>query len=144
MNAAETVVKRDIWIAAPRERVWQAVTNAEMIMKWWGDTWIINALKVGGGIEFGRPGDMIHATIAALDPPRQFSIHWPPPPNYQATNAYTIFDLTDENNGTRVTVTETGYEALSGEERQERLNCTGQGYNTVLANLKAYVEGLKV
>ena len=143
MNAAETVVKRDIWIAAPRERVWQAVTNAEMIMKWWGDTWIINALKVGGGIEFGRPGDMIHATIAVLDPPRQFSIHWPWQEQYQAENAYTIFDLAEENNGTRVTVTETGYEALSGEERQERLNRTGQGYTTVLANLKAYVDGSK-
>jgi hypothetical protein len=98
---------------------------------------------VGGGIEFGRPGDMIHATIAVLDPPRQFSIHWPPQPNYQAANAYTIFDLADENGGTRITVTETGYEALSGAERQERLNRTGQGYTMVLANLKAYVEGIK-
>jgi uncharacterized protein YndB with AHSA1/START domain len=144
MDIAESVVKRDIWIAAPREQVWQAITKAETIMKWWGDTWIINALQVGGGIEFGRPGDMIHATIAVLDPPRQFSIHWPPQPNYQAENAYTIFDLAEENNGTRITVTETGYEALSGEARQQRMERSGQGYTMVMANLKAYVERLEV
>ncbi|MEO8611095.1 MAG: SRPBCC domain-containing protein [Chloroflexota bacterium] len=140
MDAEETVVKRDIWIAAPRERVWGAITNAETIMQWWGDTWIIPKLEVGGGIKFGRPGSMIQATIAVLDPPRQFSIHWPPQPNYQAENAYTIFDLAEENGGTRVTVSETGYEALSGAERQERLNRTGSGYTMVLANLKSYVE----
>jgi uncharacterized protein YndB with AHSA1/START domain len=140
MDSSETVVKRDIWIAAPRERVWGAITNAETIMKWWGDTWIIDTLEVGGKVEFGQPGDMIHATIAVLDPPRQFSIHWPPQPHYQAENAYTIFDLAEENNGTRLTVTETGYEALSGSERQERMNRTGSGYTMVLANLKSYVE----
>jgi uncharacterized protein YndB with AHSA1/START domain len=141
MNAAEPVVRRDIWIAAPIERVWGAVTNAEQIMKWWGDTWIIHTLKVGGTIEFGRTGDMLQATIAVLDPPRQFSIHWPSQPNYQAENAYTIFDLAEENGGTLLTVTETGYEALSSAERQERMDRTGQGYTAVLANLKVYLEG---
>jgi hypothetical protein len=79
-----------------------------------------------------------------LNPPRQFSIHWPPQPNYQATNAYTIFDLAEENGGTRITVTETGYEALSGEARQQRMERSGQGYTMVMANLKAYVERLEV
>ncbi|MBZ0288535.1 MAG: SRPBCC domain-containing protein [Anaerolineae bacterium] len=141
MDTAEPVVRRDIWIAAPVERVWGAVTNPEQIMKWWGDIWIIHVLEVGGIIEFGRPGDMIHATIAALDPPRRFSIHWPSQPNYPAENAYTIFDLAEANGGTLLTVTETGYEALSGAERQERMDRTGRGYTTVLANLKAYLEG---
>lgn len=141
MSTADTTVTRDIWINAPRERVWGAITNADTIMKWWGDTWVIHRLEVGGLIEFGRPGDMLNATIAVLDPPRQFSIHWPSQPNYQAANAYTIFDLAEENGGTRITVTETGYEALSGAERQERMDSTGSGYTKVLANLKAYVEG---
>jgi uncharacterized protein YndB with AHSA1/START domain len=141
MSTGDTTVTRDIWINAPRELVWGAITNADTIMKWWGDTWIIHRLEVGGKIEFGQPGDMLNATIAVLDPPRQFSIHWPSQPNYQADNAYTIFDLAEENGGTRITVTETGYETLSGAERQERMDRTGNGYTMVLANLKAYIEG---
>ena len=141
MDSRGVVVKTDIWIDAPPERVWQAITNHDQIMKWWGDTWIIPELKVGGGVEFGRPGDMIHATIAVLDPPHQFSIHWPSLPDHPSDNVYTIYDLKPENGGTLLIVTETGYESLLEDERQQRMERTKLGYIKVLENLKAYIEG---
>ncbi|MCU0490723.1 MAG: SRPBCC domain-containing protein, partial [Chloroflexaceae bacterium] len=64
----------------------------------------------------------------------------PPQPQYHHIPIYTTFRLTEENGGTRVTVTETGFEALPDEIRQQRFDSTAQGYATVLAELKVYGE----
>jgi len=125
-------VARDIWINAPRERVWRAVTESEQIRQWWGsDYWEITALQVGATIKFGDPDDLMLATVAVVDPPQ---------PQYHSTAFFTTFRLEEENGGTRVTVTESGFEALPDDIRQQRFDSTAQGYETVLAGLKAYVE----
>lgn len=135
-------VERTIWINAPRERVWRAITTASEIRQWWGgDHWEIDSLVVGGQIKFGDPNDLMLAIIDVLDPPRQFTIRWPPQEQYHSINVYTIYILTEENGGTRVQVTETGFEALPDDIRQQRFDSTSNGYATVLAGLKDYVEG---
>lgn len=138
----ETItIERTIWIRAPRERVWQAITTAEQIQQWWGgDHWAISKLEVGGIIQFGDPNDLMTATIEVLDPPRQFTIQWPPQPQYHGILAHTIYTLEEENGGTRVTVRETGLEALPDDIRQQQIDRTETGYETVLAGLKQYLE----
>lgn len=133
-------VERSIWINAPRERVWRAITETEQIRQWWGQYWNIPALEVGATVEFGEVDDPMHATIAVLDPPREFSLQWPPQPQYHSIDMYTTFRLEEENGGTRVTVTETGLEAIPESIRQERFEATLRGYETVLADLKTHVE----
>lgn len=134
-------LERTIWINAPRERVWRAITTDSEIMVWWGgDTWIIEDLVVGGTIRFGQPDDLMTATVAVLDPPNEFSIEWPPQPQYHMTAIYTTFRLTDENGGTRVHVQETGFERLPEDIRQKNYDSTASGYETVLANLKHMIE----
>jgi uncharacterized protein YndB with AHSA1/START domain len=137
------VVERSIWIASPRERVWQAITNAEQIQSWWGggDYWEITALQVGGTVKFGDPDDLMLASIQVLDAPHQFTILWPPQPQYHSIEMTTTFILEEEKGGTRVTVTETGFEALPDDLRQTRLDKTGEGYTKVLASLKSLLEG---
>lgn len=138
---SELTVERSIWVNAPRERVWQAITRAEEIQQWWGsDYWEINKLEVGGVIKFGDPKDLMTATIAVVDPPHQFSIQWPPQAHNDNIIEYTIYTLVEENGGTRVTVQETGYEALPDDIRQKRFDQTAKGYETVLGGLKAYLE----
>lgn len=134
-------VERTIWIAAPRERVWQAITDAEQIQQWWDDYWEIPALQVGGTVKFGTEDDPMLATIAVVDPPHEFAIQWPPQPQYHSIAMLTRYVLEEENGGTRVTVSETGFEALPDDIRQQRFDSTAKGYTTVLANLKAYLEG---
>ncbi|MCI0712777.1 MAG: SRPBCC domain-containing protein [Chloroflexi bacterium] len=135
-------VKRTIWINAPRERVWQAITDANQIMKWWGggDHWEIDELKVGGTIKFGDPADLMLATIAVLDPPREFRLRWPPQEQYHNLEMFTTYVLETENGGTRVTVSETGFEGLPADVRQKRYESTMSGYESVLAGLKKYIE----
>jgi uncharacterized protein YndB with AHSA1/START domain len=134
-------VERSIWINAPRERVWEAITTSEHISQWWGDYWEISALETGATIKFGTPTDYMLATVAVADAPREFRIQWPAQEQYHNTEMFTIFVLSEENGGTRVTVSETGFEALPEDVRQKRYDSTAQGYETVLAGLKAFVEG---
>jgi uncharacterized protein YndB with AHSA1/START domain len=136
-------VEKSIWINAPRERVWQAITTPAQINQWWGgnDHWAFSALEVGAAVTFGYGSEAMQATIAVVDPPRQFSIKWPPQAQYHMIDIYTIYQLEEENGGTRVTVTETGFEALPDDIRQTRFDQTAKGYATVLDGLKAHVEG---
>lgn len=134
-------VERSIWINASRERVWRAITETEQIRQWWGnDYWNIATLEVGATVEFGEADNPMYATIAVLDPPREFSLQWPPQPQYHSIDVYTTFHLEEENGGTRVTVIETGFEALPESIRQERFESTLRGYETVLTDLKTHVE----
>jgi uncharacterized protein YndB with AHSA1/START domain len=135
------IVERSIWIKAPRERVWRAVTDAQQIQQWWGDYWEIPTLQVGGTVKFGTKDDPMLATIAVLNPPREFTIQWPPQPQYHSIAMFTRYILEEENGGTRISVSETGFEALPDDIRQQRIDSTTQGYTTVLANLKTYLEG---
>jgi uncharacterized protein YndB with AHSA1/START domain len=133
-------VERSIWINAARERVWRAVTESEQIRQWWGDYWEITALEVGAAVKFGDPDDLMLATVAVMDRPREFAIQWPPQPQYHSIAMLTTYRLEEENGGTRVTVTETGFEALPDDIRQKRYDSTAKGYETVLGDLKAHVE----
>lgn len=134
-------VERSIWVAAPRERVWRAVTDAAQIMEWWGgDRWEIPTLEVGAPVMFGHLDDMIHATVAVVDPPREFAIQWPPQEQNHESTIVTRYVLEEERGGTRVTVTESGFEGMPEEIRQQRFDRTAKGYETVLQSLKAFLE----
>jgi hypothetical protein len=120
--------------------IWKAVT--EQINGWWNsdDHWEISRLEVGGIIKFGSGDLQMLATIEVLDPPRQFTILWPPQEQYHSIEMRTTYLLAAENGGTRVTVTETGFEGIPDDVRQQRYDSTMKGYETVLADLKAYLE----
>lgn len=134
-------VERTIWINAPRERVWKAITTQEGIRQWWGgDEWEFSGLEIGAEIKFGEPDDFMIAHVDAVDAPRLFRIKWPPQEQYHSIEIFTTYVLEEENGGTRVTVSETGFEALPEDIRQKRFDSTAQGYATVLADLKKYIE----
>ncbi len=139
-------VERSIWIAAPCERAWRAVTEAEQLDRWYATyyRWEIPALQVGTTIKFYNKDnntDMQLATIEVVDPPRQFTLRWQPDQTYPAMTLVTTFMLEEENGGTRVTIIESGYESMPDDVRQQWLDAVGQGYSMAVENLKAYLEG---
>jgi uncharacterized protein YndB with AHSA1/START domain len=128
-------IERSIWIAAPRERVWQAVTDPAQIAAWFAPG---TSFSQKGNIISIRVGedDVEVAIIEVFDPPRQLTTR--SLPDRALATTYT---LEEENGGTRFTVTETGFEALSEEARQARLDQDDQGWIMALENLKAYIDG---
>jgi uncharacterized protein YndB with AHSA1/START domain len=132
-------IERSIWINVPRERVWQAVTDSRQIGKWWPpDEWDIPQLKAGEQIKFGKE-DTAYGTIAIVDPPHKFVVHWQPTKMFP-TNTMTSLVLEEENGGTRLNVAESGFESLPDDIRDNRIANVGEGYTLVLASLKTLLE----
>lgn len=136
-------VKRIVWIAAPRERVWKAVTDAKLMGQWWTpDEWRIPVLEVGGQVFFGAGDDAATATITVLDPPREFSMDWDANPLFPTEMTSTIL-LEEADGGTRVTAIETGFEGLPEDIRRTRIEGNERGWDIVLAALKQMVESTR-
>lgn len=134
-------IDRSIWIEASVERVWQAVTDPVQIGKWWPpDAWSIPALEVGGEVRFGPPDDFSTATIDVVDAPQRFVLRWHPNEAYSLPEMMTYITLTPEHNGTRLDISETGYENVPEDLRSKRFESSSKGYTLVLQDLKAYLE----
>jgi uncharacterized protein YndB with AHSA1/START domain len=129
------VVERSIWIAAPRERVWRAVTDPAQIAQWFAPGTIFSQEGDTFCIRVGEE-DVEVAVVEMLDPPRQITTR--SLPDRAITTTYT---LEEENGGTRFTVTEAGFESLPEDARKARLDQDDQGWEMALANLQAYIDG---
>ena len=142
-------VERSIWIATSIERAWQAVTDPQQLNRWYATYyhWDIPSLQVGATVKFynkDNPEDHQIATIEVVDPLQQFTLRWQPDRQYPEVTLVTSFLLAEENDGTRVTIHESGYEALSDDLRQQWLDATGNGYTMSMENLKAFLEGRSI
>jgi uncharacterized protein YndB with AHSA1/START domain len=128
-------VERSIWIGAPRERVWQAVTDLAQVQQWFAPTTTL--FQKGNRISI-RVGEMEMevAEVELLDPPRQITTR-----SLQEPSLTTTYLLAEENGGTRFTVIEAGFELLSPEARQARADQDGKGWEMALENLHAYLDG---
>ncbi len=128
-------LKRSIWINAPRQRVWDAVSVPEQIAAWFapGMTFkmendIVSILMEGQFVDV--------AWVEVVDPPRELTTR--PLPDKKTATSYI---LEEENGGTRFTVIETGLEALPAEDRAKYLEQNGGEWEKALGNLNAYIEG---
>ena len=131
----EISIERSIWIAAPRERVWQAVTDPAQIAQWFAPGTSISQKGDTICVHIGDK-EMEVAVVELVDPPRQLTTRQLP--DRLLTTTYT---LEEENGGTRFTVTEAGFEALPADARKERFEQDSKGWEMALENLKAYIDG---
>jgi uncharacterized protein YndB with AHSA1/START domain len=145
VNADEFTVTRTITIAAPIERVWDAITKAEHIAKWFPEHATLSPVAVGTTGVFGwsNYGDF-PVRIEELDPPHMIAYRWG---NGNATASSlepgesTVFRFTLEptDAGTQLTVVESGFDAL--EDPAASMESNRGGWNSELDELVAYLEG---
>ena len=135
----QLTVERSIWIGAPRERVWQAVTDPTQVVQWFVPN-LPGALmqRDDSGkvtVQIGEMG-IDFVTLDMIEPLRRAAYR--SLPDRLITTTYV---LNDENEGTRVTVTMSGFEALLDDARADRLERSGTGWEQALKNLHAHVDG---
>ncbi len=137
-NAA---LERSIWIAAPRERVWRAITDPAQIQQWFSPPtpWKLDKLDVGGKL-YAVGYESQAAIIEVLESPRQFSYSWGMPDADPPMAGMTTYSLEEENGGTRVTLTDVMSETTPAEIRQKHMNQSSGGWVMALENLQAYME----
>jgi uncharacterized protein YndB with AHSA1/START domain len=128
-------LNRSIWINAPRQRVWDAVSVPEQIAAWFAPG---TAFKFENDIvSISMDGKFVDvAWVETIDPPRELTTR-PLPHKLTATT----YLLEEENGGTRFTVIESGLESMPAEDRQNYLKQNSAGWDLALANLNAYIEG---
>jgi uncharacterized protein YndB with AHSA1/START domain len=130
-------------ISVPRERVWGAITDPVQLEQWYapGCPWEIPALQPGATIKFHNTDtDIQLATIEAVDPLRQFTLRWQLDPMHPGLTLVNTFRLEPENDSTRVTISQGGYELLPDDVRQQQLDQDAEAYTAIAESLKSYLE----
>jgi uncharacterized protein YndB with AHSA1/START domain len=137
-------VERSIWIAAPRERVWRAITDLEQLQEWFspGTKWTGTGLEAGGRFFVVDPAsgaEMYGQMIEAVEPPYRLVTRSIPEPS-EAVHV-TTWQLEEENGGTRLMLTYSGYELEPAEARANNMEQNAFGFGMMLENLAACIEG---
>jgi uncharacterized protein YndB with AHSA1/START domain len=150
MPAETDRIERDILIAAPLQRVWELITSAEHVGRWFGNAGAEIDLRPGGALalrwsEFGT----FHGRVEAVEPPHRVAYRWLSAREVQAdptpANSTLIeFTLTAEAEGTRVAVVESGFDGLEldTDERAAALASHTRGWADELGELAAYALGV--
>lgn len=140
---ADLTVEERIWVVASRQRVWQAITEPQELEQWYapGCPWELPALRVGETVKFhNSETDVLEATIQALEPLRVFTLSWHPEPAYPAVSLLNTYLLEEEGEGTRVLISQSGYESLPSGVRQERMREDTGAFAAIAESLKVHLE----
>jgi uncharacterized protein YndB with AHSA1/START domain len=137
-------VERSIWVKVSRERVWRALVDPKLIQQWFSPTtpWQLSALEVGGRFyvrEANMAADMYVEIIEVLEPSHKLVTRCIPEPPDTVVK-WKTYTLTDENGGTRLTLTYRGYEAEPDSSRWGHMEENLAGFGMMLQNTKAYLE----
>jgi uncharacterized protein YndB with AHSA1/START domain len=143
-------IDRTIEINAPRERVWRALTNAEDLSAWF-------QVKIEGAIapdtevwmtslHPGYQGQRFRVRFTEMTPPERFVWEWhpgevDPAVDYSREPRTTVtFTLEPSARGTRLNVSETGFDEISLARRAKVYKDNSQGWPEVLVWLQKHVE----
>lgn len=138
-TSVETTVERSIWINAPQERVWAAVAEPTEMGQWFLPPALGAQLErdANGKLRVMMgPMGIDFAQVESSNPPHKLTTRGLPDNRIATTYAFE-----PENNGTRVTISMSGFDAFPQETAHERMVPSGAAWDQALQNLKAYVEG---
>jgi uncharacterized protein YndB with AHSA1/START domain len=133
-------VTRTLTITAPIERVWNAITEPSKIVSWLGmSTVTLDRLEVGGKFTFDADGTGGDAVITVVEPPTRLAYYWNPEMGYEA-QTLVIYVLESVPEGTHISVTESGFEALPADLRERISQRNGKGWTMSLEGIAAMVQ----
>ena len=94
------MIRREIVLPAPREDVWEALTDPDRLAEWFANDVDLD-LRPGGGASFRwSNGEERSATVTEVEPERRLAFEWDDEGEVE-------FTLDDDVDGTRLTVVET-------------------------------------
>jgi uncharacterized protein YndB with AHSA1/START domain len=143
-------IEKRVVLRAPRTRVWRALTNADEFGTWF-------RVKLEGAFTEGKavrgrlsiPG-YEHVTLELLveriDPERHFSYRWHPyavdPAVDYSVEPTTLveFTLEDTDDGTALTIVESGFDRIPLARRAEAFRMNDNGWTGQIKQLAKYVE----
>ena len=145
-------VQKEIVLNAPRERVWKAISDPAEFGAWFGVdmtgvTFAAGQDVLGKVTTPGYEGLPFEMVIDRIEAPRLFSFRWHPygiDPDYDYSDepmTLIEFELEEVTGGTRLTVTESGFDAVPLARRAEAFRMNSEGWAIQMRNIEAYVAG---
>ncbi|HEX7080542.1 MAG TPA: SRPBCC family protein [Gammaproteobacteria bacterium] len=154
-------IEKKVLLRAPRDRVWRAITDAKEFGTWFGvelDAPFVAGRRVPGRIVPTKVDADVaklqepHAGVACdfmierIEPMSLFSFRWHPSAvepgaDYSAEpTTLVVFELEETAEGTLLTITESGFDAIPIERRAEAFKSNEGGWAIQTQLIKKYVE----
>ena len=143
MSSNSDTIVQEITIKGSAERIFEALTNPDQRIKWWGTegrfqtTHMESDLRLGGkwmmrGIGMGGKPFTVGGEYRQIERPRLLVFTWLPDWQEDATESIVRFDLEEQAGVTTVRLTHFGLESESS-------RASHKGWPQILAWLQAYV-----
>jgi uncharacterized protein YndB with AHSA1/START domain len=142
-------IEKNVEVRAPRSRVWRAISDAKEFGTWFRmnvDGEFVEGAKLRGKIT--HPG-YEHLTfdlvVGRIEPERYFSYRWHPNAldssvDYSSEPMTLVeFILEETEDGTAVTIIESGFDKIPADRRDEAFRSNGNGWTGQIKNLAQYV-----
>jgi uncharacterized protein YndB with AHSA1/START domain len=140
-------IERTIVLRAPRARVWRALTDPAQFSTWFEvqltDPFVPGA-RVRGPVTHPEYQHLtMDITIEQVEPERLFSWRWQPGGDSDIDPAepmtLVVFELEAVPEGTRLTVTESGFDRLPPARRSKAFRENDEGWAGQLENIRKYL-----
>ncbi len=142
-------IEKLVDLDAPRSRVWRALTDYTQFNQWFGVS--LTAPFTAGAAVSGklniRNYDHLTLTIwiESMEPERFFSFRWHPYAvedgvDYSAEPTTLVtFTLEDAGAGTRLTIVESGFDAIPESRRAKAFSMNERGWNGQAENIRKFL-----
>jgi uncharacterized protein YndB with AHSA1/START domain len=140
----QDVIKRSVTVKATKERVYRAITDPKEITTWFPDAIEGGTLEVGQRPIFVFEGESHKAQtyIEAAQPFDYFAYRWVPGSAgiigdvLSVPNTLVEFHIEESSEGTRVTVTESGFASLPAEVAAKSFEENNGGWEYMMNRLE--------
>ena len=135
-------IERTVEIAHPQRKVWAALTTAEGLAAWFGNEATID-LRPGGAARMTfTDGPTVEMRVERVDEPSVFGYTWPIYGLSQddPRRTYVEFVLEPVGDGTRLTMTESGFAQLPPDAHSTAFDGNTNGWTSELGELVSYLD----
>ena len=144
-------IEKTIELKAPVDRVWRALSDYREFGSWFKvaieGPFAVGETARGRIMSRGFEHVVWEVVVTAMDAPRQFAFTWHPyavdPDRDYAGETPTLveFTLAPLGSGTRLTVVESGFDALPADRLPDALRMNDGGWTQQMKNIAAHVGG---
>jgi uncharacterized protein YndB with AHSA1/START domain len=144
-------IEKEIVMRAPRARVWRALTDAREFGRWFGaelsDDFVAGQRARGRITIPGYDHLTLELDVERMEPERVFSWRWhpyavDPKQDYsQEPTTLVVLELDDVPDGTRLRVTESGFDRIPVARRAEAFRMNSGGWEAQVQNIARHVAG---
>ncbi|GFE78192.1 hypothetical protein GCM10011487_01920 [Steroidobacter agaridevorans] len=142
-------IERKVLLRAPRSRVWNALTDVKKFSQWFCGDSVEGVFAPGAKVHVkasAEQGGNFDIFVQEMQPEHLFTWRWHPgahdPSLDYAKEPTTLveFKLADAEGGTLLTLTESGFDAISLARRAKVFGQNNQGWDEQVKNLERYVD----